>query len=51
MRGGHCLKVWTRMQHVVSLSTADSELYAAINTASKDRESRAWQRTWALHLG
>ena len=28
MRGGYCLKVWTKKQHVVSLSTAQSELYA-----------------------
>ena len=26
MRGGHCLKVWTTKQQVVSLSTAESEL-------------------------
>ena len=32
MRGGHCLKVWTKKQ-VVSLSTAESELYAAVKTA------------------
>ena len=24
MRGGHCLKVWTKKQEVVSLSTAES---------------------------
>ena len=34
MRGGHCLKVWTKKQQVVSLSTAESELYAAVKTAS-----------------
>ena len=35
MRGGHCLKVWTKKQQVVSLSTAESELYAAVKTASE----------------
>ena len=33
MRGGHCLKVWTKKQQVVSLSTAESKLYAAVKTA------------------
>ena len=51
MRGGHCLKVWTRKQQMVSLSSAESELYAAVKTAS----GRAWgpergQRTWAYLL-
>ena len=35
MRGGHCLKVWTKKQQVVSLSTAQSELYAAVKAASE----------------
>ena len=35
MRGGHCLKVWTKKQQVVSLSSAESELYAAVKTASQ----------------
>ena len=36
MRGGHCLKVWTTTkQRVASLSTAESELYAAVRTASE----------------
>ena len=35
MRGGHCLKVWTKKEQVVSLSSAESELYAAVNTASE----------------
>ena len=34
MRGGHCLKVWTKKQQVVSLSSAESELCAAVKTAS-----------------
>ena len=35
VRGGHCLKVWTKKQQVVSLSSAESELYAAVKTASE----------------
>ena len=35
MRGGQCSKVWTKKQQVVSLSTAESELYAAVKTASE----------------
>ena len=34
MRGEHCFKVWTKNQHV-SLSSAESELYAAVKTASE----------------
>ena len=32
---GHCLKVWPKKQQVVSLSSAESELYAAVKTASE----------------
>ena len=35
MRGRHCLKVWTKKRQVVSLSSAESELYAAVKTASE----------------
>ena len=35
MRAGHCLKVWTNKQQVVSLPTAESELYATVKTASE----------------
>ena len=35
MKGGRCLKVWTKKQQVVSLSSAESELYAAVKTASE----------------
>ena len=35
MRGGNCLKLWTKKQQVVSLSSAESELYAAVKTASE----------------
>ena len=31
----HCLKLWTKKQHVISLSTGESELYAAVKTASE----------------
>ena len=33
--GGHCLKVWTKKQQVVALSSAESELHAAVKTASE----------------
>ena len=41
MRGGQCLTVWTKKQQEVSLSTAESQLYAAvkiwgIQSAAKD---------------
>ena len=35
VRGGHCLKTWTKKQQVVSLSSAESELYAAVKAASE----------------
>ena len=35
MRSGHCLNVCTKKQQVVSLSTAESGLYAAAKTASE----------------
>ena len=35
MSCGHCLKVWTKKQQVVSLSTSDSELFAAVKAASE----------------
>ena len=35
MRGRHCLKVWTKKQQVVALSSAEGELYAAVKTASE----------------
>ena len=35
MRGGHCLKVWTKKQQVVALSSAESEMYAAVKTATE----------------
>ena len=35
MKGGHCLKVWTKEQQVVSLSSAERELYVAVKTASE----------------
>ena len=34
-RGDHCLKVWTKKQQVVALSSAERELYAAVKTASE----------------
>ena len=35
MRGGHGLTVWTKKQQVLSLFSAESELYAAVKTASE----------------
>ena len=35
MRGEHCLTVRTKKQQVVSLPTAESELYPAVKTASE----------------
>ena len=35
IRGGRCFKVWTKKQQVVSLSSADSDLYAAVKAASE----------------
>ena len=35
MRGSRCLKVWTKKQQVVALSSAESELDAAVKTASE----------------
>ena len=35
MRGAHCVKVWTKKQQVVALSSAESELFAAVKTASE----------------
>ena len=43
MRRGHCLKVWTKKQHVVSLSSTEIELYAAVKIA--------WQGTWVYLAG
>ena len=44
MRGGHCLTVWTEKQQVVSLSTPESELYAADKTASEGMEIQSVAR-------
>ena len=35
MRRSRCLKVWTKKQQVVALSSAKSELFAAVKTASE----------------
>ena len=51
MRGGHCLKVWTKKQQVVALSSAESELYAAdqncIRRARVGIQSVAKALVWA----
>ena len=35
MRRSHCLKVWAKKQQVVALSSAESELYSPVKTASE----------------
>ena len=35
MKGGHCLKVWAKRQQVMALSTAESELRAAVKSSSE----------------
>ena len=50
MRGGHCLKVWTKKQQVVSLSSAESELYAAVKTASEGLDPERGGRTWEYRV-
>ena len=57
MRDGHCLKVWTKKHQVASLSTAESELYAAVKTASERLENQSVAKDLGivcglnLHLG
>ena len=40
MRGGHCLKTWTKKQQVVSLSSAESQLYAAVKASIRRSRGR-----------
>ena len=47
MRGDHCLKVWTKKQQVVALSSAESELCVAVKTASNG----LWIQSVAKDLG
>ena len=56
MRGGHCLNVWAKRQQVMAMSTAESELWAAVKSASesfgiqsmaKDMGIKCWLK---LHL-
>ena len=41
-----CPKVWTMKQHVVALSSAESEQNAAVKTASEGLEIQSVARTW-----
>ena len=54
MRGSRCLKVWTKKQQVVALSSAESELYAAVKTASEGLGIQSVARdlgiSWRLNL-
>ena len=51
MRCEHCLKVWTKKQHMVSLYTAESELYAAAKTASEGLEVQSVAKDWEIVCG
>ena len=51
MRGGHCLKVWTKQQQVVSLSSAESELYAAVKTAFEGLEIQSVAKDLGISCG
>ena len=51
MRGGHCLKARTKKQQVVSLSTAESELYAAVKTPSEGLGIQSVAKTWEYRVG
>ena len=51
MRGGRCLKVWTKKQQVVSLSTAESELYAAVKTASEGMDIQSVAKDLGILCG
>eukprot|EP00974_Lingulodinium_polyedra_P021417 2069299-Lingulodinium_polyedra.AAC.1 len=35
MVGGHCLKTWSKMQGLIAKSSAEAELYGAVNAASE----------------
>ena len=52
MRGRHCLKVWTKMQHMVSLSTAESEPVRRSpnrirRAGDAERGKTSWDSMWA----
>ena len=51
MRGGHSLTVWTKKQRVVSLSTAESERYAADKTAPEGLGIQSVANYLAKHVG
>ena len=57
MRCGHCLKVWTKKQQVVSFSTVESELSAAVKIVSEELEIQSLAKDLRivcklkLHLG
>ena len=51
MRGGHCLKAWTKKQQVVALSSAESELYAAVKTASEGLEIQSVAKDLGISCG
>ena len=51
MRGGHSLKVWTKKQQVVPPSTGESELDAAVKTASEGLEIQSGAKDLGIVCG
>ena len=51
MRDGHSLKVWTKKQQVVPLSTGESELDAAVKTASECLEIQSGEKDLGIVCG
>ena len=51
MRGGHFLKVWTKKQQVVALSSAESDLYAAVKTASEGLGIQSVAKDFGISCG
>ena len=48
MRAGHFLKIWTKKQQVVSLSTAEREQNAAVTTASDGLGIQSVAKDWGV---
>ena len=51
MRGGHCLEVWAKKQQVVALSSAESEVYAAVKTALEGLEIQSVAKDLGISCG
>ena len=52
MIGTHLIKCWSKAQHVVSLSSAEAELYAAVRAAAEmiGAQSLAADTGWSLNI-